>query len=1048
MTLPRQATFANLLRYYRKSLAFTQEELAEKAGLSRREISELERGAKKRPYRDTLARLADALHLTDTARATFEAAARGSFIATPPPLAGLHSGQGPLVGRRRELALLDRHLDPPGEDDLRAALLLIAGEPGIGKSRLLAETALRGTARGWRVMAGGCTRHSGQEPYEPLVSTLARTLSASSHSQLRMDLAGCSWLVRLLPELLDTEVVPAPAWKLPPEQERRLMFAAVARYLANLAGPLGTLLLLDDLQWAGADALDLLAAIIHAFADASAHSLRVRPVLRVVGAYRSSEVTADSALATLIVDLARESRATRCNLGPLKREEARQLAEGLLRAADSNDAVEPLEHSMSLMSEASPHPSTTREPDVAALVAHIVERAEGVPFFLVSCAQGLRAASETATASAPILPAEAVIGGARAAAEVEIPWLVVESIRQRVLALPLTERQVLNAASVMGRNVPFTLLLGMLGQRRGKIVSALEAACQAQLLVSVNEAPGVPAYQFAHDLICETIVDDLSAARRLTLHRAAARVLERLPEPERARRAAELAQHLLGAGNGVAALPYLLQAGDHATSVYAHAEAQRHYEMAIRLAATHHDRRSLAEAQVRLGRLLTIMGRLDDGRQQLEEAVAEFRAVDEYEGLARAELALAINLGLSARVEEALAHLLSVRDLTEPSALPGELALVYHWLSNAYLLISSHREEFLAAEQALDYAQRAGDPLGIARSQMRFGSALIRQGRIEEGCATVERYLSMAPQIGDVTDHGAVLWTLIEAYAALGNFEVAYRYLAEAETLAKESGHSIGAAGSVWLRGTLAFYEGAWEKCHALWTEAVEVSRAAQLPHFPYYLLLLGHLCYLRGDRVRANGYQAQAIVLMEQRSRLWFSWPCVAALAERDLLEGAPEAAARRLERPLEPLQDALHLDALRLVPLLAHAYLELGREAEADVEVGRALKRAGEMKHRLVLVDVLRVQALLMMRRREWAKAGSALDEALDLARTISYPYAEAKALYVAGQLHAAQGELARAREEYRAALAICDWLGEALYRPLVERAFTELEPPSAPP
>jgi tetratricopeptide (TPR) repeat protein len=543
-------------------------------------------------------------------------------------------------------------------------------------------------------------------------------------------------------------------------------------------------------------------------------------------------------------------------------------------------------------------------------------------------------------------------------------------------------------------------------------------------------------------------MDDLSTARRFALHRAAAHALERLPDPERARRAAELAHHLLWAGDGAAALPYLLRAGDHAASVYAHAEAQRHYELAIRLAATHHDKRSRAAARVRLGHLLTITGRLDDGRQQLEEAVADFRAVAEDDGLARAELALAINLGLSARVEEALSHLLSVRDLIEPTAPPGELALVEHWLSNAYLLISGHGEELLAAERARDYARRASEPLGIARAQMRFGSALIRQGHIEEGCSIVERYLALAPQIGDVTDYGAVLWTLIEAYTALGHFAGAYRYLEEAERLAKDSGHSIGEAGSAWLRGALAFYEGAWEKCYAIWVEAVEMTRAAQLPHFPYYLLLLGHLCYLRGDRTRATDLQGQALALIEQRSRLWFSWACLAALAEQDLLAGAPAAAARRLELALAPLPDALHLDALRLLPPLAHAYLELGREVEAESVVGRALERAASMNHRLVLVDALRVQALLAMRRRAWGKAEAALEESLELARTLPYPYAEAKALHAYGALDTARGESALAREQYALALAIYDHLGEGPYRSQAARALAESAPPSAMP
>src|SRR5947199_7047369 len=165
----------------------------------------------------------------------------------------LHSSSVlPLVGRAQELALLEQVLTdgPP--------VLLVAGEPGIGKSRLLQAGIERAQAQGWTVLTGGCHRRSGQEPFAPLVGTLADSLRRQSPNEQRLHLEGCTWLVRLLPELAETRVVSPPTWTLPAEQEHRLMFAAVARYLANVAGPAGTLLVLDDLHWAGADALDLL----------------------------------------------------------------------------------------------------------------------------------------------------------------------------------------------------------------------------------------------------------------------------------------------------------------------------------------------------------------------------------------------------------------------------------------------------------------------------------------------------------------------------------------------------------------------------------------------------------------------------------------------------------------------------------------------------------------------------------------------------------------------------------------------------------------------
>src|SRR5262249_31318863 len=152
----------------------------------------------------------------------------------------------PLVGRVRELGLLARHLTDDGAFP-PVPLLLLAGEPGIGKTRLLHEVAARAHVEGWCVLEGGCQRRSGQEAYAPLVGVLAQYIAQASPTQLRVDLQGCTWLVPMLPELAERTLVPQPQWTSSPEQERRLLFAAVARFLANVAGPAGTLLLLDDL---------------------------------------------------------------------------------------------------------------------------------------------------------------------------------------------------------------------------------------------------------------------------------------------------------------------------------------------------------------------------------------------------------------------------------------------------------------------------------------------------------------------------------------------------------------------------------------------------------------------------------------------------------------------------------------------------------------------------------------------------------------------------------------------------------------------------------
>ncbi len=108
------------------------------------------------------------------------------------------------------------------------------------------------------------------------------------------------------------------------------MFAAVAQYPAHLAGPAGTLLVLDDLHWAGSDALDLLQTLVRAPAE--------RP-LRLLAAYRDTDVASQVPLALLVADLAREGRARRAQLTPLAQEEAAALLAHLLEDTEVSDGL-------------------------------------------------------------------------------------------------------------------------------------------------------------------------------------------------------------------------------------------------------------------------------------------------------------------------------------------------------------------------------------------------------------------------------------------------------------------------------------------------------------------------------------------------------------------------------------------------------------------------------------------------------------------------------------------------------------------------------------
>jgi len=105
------------------------------------------------------------------------------------------------------------------------------------------------------------------------------------------------------------------------------------------------------------------------------------------------------------------------------------------------------------------------------------------------------------------------------------------------------------------------------------------------------------------------------------------------------------------------------------------------------------------------------------------------------------------------------------------------------------------------------------------------------------------------------------------------------------------------------------------------------------------------------------------------------------------------------------------------------------------------RVVALNGQQRGRRALLDILRVRGLLRMEQRRWREAEDAIEHSLALACSMPFPYAEAKALHVCGQLHGAKHEPQQAREKYTRALSICDELGEGLYRPHIEQALTQL-------
>jgi tetratricopeptide (TPR) repeat protein len=157
-------------------------------------------------------------------------------------------------------------------------------------------------------------------------------------------------------------------------------------------------------------------------------------------------------------------------------------------------------------------------------------------------------------------------------------------------------------------------------------------------------------------------------------------------------------------------------------------------------------------------------------------------------------------------------------------------------------------------------------------------------------------------------------------------------------------------------------------------------------------------------------------------------------------LLEDGAAEAQVRLEPWLERSGPQERFSTT-LLPLLAWAWSNRGEVERAEALLAECLEKTREQHYNMILVDALRVRAMLVLRRGEWKEAKQALDEALSLSQAIPSPYAEAKPLHVYGQIDAATGEKEHAYATFQAGLAILHQMGERLYAGHIERALEQL-------
>lgn len=705
----------------------------------------------------------------------------------PAPLAAAVD-RHPLIGRGVELAFLERCWREA--EDGQRALVLLAGDAGIGKTRIAAEVAELAHRDGAAVLYGRFDEET-LTPYQPVVEML-RGWSAGAPLDTLRDRLGprAAELSILLPEFgappADHQTSSAGLGGGEADAQRFRFFDALAALLGEIGTDAPVVLVFDDLQWADRPTLQLLRHLVRSPAPRRALFL---------GTYRESEISDRHPLHELIGDLRREGTLRRLELGGLAELEVGELVAELA----STPASESFVHALA-------------------------GETEGNPFFIEEVVRHIR---DTAGALSEEVTLE----------EAGVPEGVREVTSRRLRRLSEPTRAVLLVASVIGREFDYDVLAEVVAQGDDELVEALEEGVEARVLREIGH---VGRYGFTHALVRATLYEQISQLRRARLH---GRVGETLVQ----RRGGDLDPHLALLAHHFAqaapverpdrAIDFALAAARRADRMLAWEEAAQHYRAALRArelsgAVDDHVR---AELLLALGNSEERAGLEAEARETFAAAIRVARQLGDPVLLTRGALGQAGPWSALSRSDpERVALLDEAMEALPDEDTPLRARLLARMSLELYY--AGEPELRLAlSEEAVAVARRIGDPRTLASCLDARHYALWQPENVEQRLEVAAELRRVAEETGDpeLELQGAA-WTIIDLME-LGDIDGVDIQIAAVSKLADALHRPVWLWWASLFRGSRAQLDGRFDEAERLAQETLVIGQRGQAENALHY---------------------------------------------------------------------------------------------------------------------------------------------------------------------------------------------------------------------
>jgi hypothetical protein len=936
-----------------------------------------------------------------------EAGNQGNPPRQSAPTAAFATAEGatPLLGRDRELielrGALSRAVAGHGK------LLLISGEAGIGKTRLvgeLAETVLGGDSGAGgdatpRVVWGRCWDSGGAPSMWPWIGVLRELSAGRDTGELRQELGSAApWLAQLVPELREQLEELEDARTPDSEQSRFVLFDALASFLRRSGVRQPLMVVLEDIH--AADQLSMLALL---FVARQLSDMRVL----VIATHRDPETVQAGRRIELFGKLAGVGQ--RVSLSGLKERELSQLIEARGGSVTDLDTARAL------------HRTTG-----------------GNPFFTDEVLRMLSTEGRLESLrKAEVIP-------------LRVPTGVRGVIEQRLDALPEATQQALRSAAVIGTTFSLGTLAHASGRERGELLAALDEAITVRL---IDADPGdVAGFRFVHDLIRETAYAGLAPLQRASAHTAVGKALVRRYAGTVDSHVEEVAHHFLAAlpaGEPELALEYAQRAADYAMAKFGHERAARLYRAALDALDLVEDlepqQRALRRAELLLG-LGRARVRIADpgGRETLREAAAAARASGSAESHAHVALAFGafglspgvVDTELTALLEEALAGI-GPEDSLLRVHLVSCLARALYWSHNDEPR-RSLIDDAVAMARRLDDPEALGIALGYCISAIRGPDTvelefewidellslpqpprelavlvrsteidlLLEQGALSAADAAIDTLDGQAERLRDLRARAYVPVHRARRAFMEGRFADAQRFIAQASEISRDFEDSTFPLTIGGARFALSLLQG-----HPEEPEGGVRPLAEALPDMHLWRAGLSLICAAKGDRAEAQRLFARLAArgfVDIPRNTMWLI--TFSLLAETCATLGEPERA-RELYELLLPFADRTAISPVSGYRGPVARYLGLlaattGDSAAAEQQLRAALELA--RRHRTppmtatIAIDL--AENLLVRDDAARTDAAALLDEAAVLGDQLGTPAIGERAQALRARLPAA--------------------------------------------